>query len=272
MNKVGFIISSFAIAIACLIGYKFCFDKEECILLNGNVEVCDISLAFRTSGRISSIMVNEGDKIKKGDVLASLDKDTFLVKVKYSNAKLNEEEVNFENAKQNYKRNKELFAKNSVSEKIYEDSKAAYEVSVAKANAARAMCEYTKIEMQDANLISPVDGIVLTKNIELGEMISSGIAAFSIMPDTQTKIKTFAGEEILSKIKYGDTVYVKIETMPEKKFKGHIGFISPEAEFTPKNIETKELRTCLMYRVTIIVDEPALELKQGMPVTVSYDE
>jgi HlyD family secretion protein len=61
-------------------------------------------------------------------------------------------------------------------------------------------------------------------------------------------------------------------SLPGKAFKGHVGFISPEAEFTPKNIETQELRATLMYRIRVLVDEPAPELRQGMPVTVSFGQ
>ena len=101
-------------------------------------------------------------------------------------------------------------------------------------------------------------------------MVSAGVPVFSVVPNEQTRIKTFAVEAVLSKIKCGDEVRVSIVSLPGKVFKGHIGFISPEAEFTPKNIETQELRATLMYRIRVLVDEPAPELKQGMPVTVRF--
>ena len=165
-----------------------------------------------------------------------------------------------------------MFKKGSISVKVYDASKTAYEVALSKMESAKSLCEYMEIDLKDTELKSPVDGVVLTRNIEKGEMVNSGTVVFSIMPHPQTKIKTFASEAVLSKIKHGNVVYVNIETMPERKFVGHIGFISSEAEFTPKNIETKELRTSLMYRIRVILDEPAPDLKQGMPVTVSYQK
>ena len=255
----------------CFICYKFFFSKSDQIILNGNVEVQDVNLAFRVAGRIDAIKVDEGDQVKKGDLLASLDKDIFKSQRDYTKAQLEGEEVNLKNAEKDYKRNVDLLKKHSVSEKVYDASKTAYEVARSKTDAAKSAFEYMNINYKDADLFSPVDGVVLTRNIEPGEMISAGTVVFSIMPNAKTKIKTFASEDVLSRIKIGDKVFVNIESMPDKKFKGHIGFISSEAEFTPKNIETKELRTSLMYRIRVIIDEPAPELKQGMPVTVSYD-
>ncbi len=272
MNKKNMLVVCSTLVISCFFGYKILFAKTNEIVLNGNVEVQDVNLSFRVSGRINSIKIDEGSEVKKGALLASLDKDIFKSKLKYTKAQLEGEIVNLRNAEKNYKRNIDLFKKNSISEKVYDASKTDYEVALSKADSAKAAFEYTNIDYKDSDLTSPVDGVVLTRNIECGEMISSGTVAFSIMPKTQTKIKTFANEEVLSKIKHGDVVYVNIETMPEKKFIGHIGFISSEAEFTPKNIETKELRTSLVYRVRVIVDQPAPELKQGMPVTVSYNK
>lgn len=269
-NRNKIFLVACVVFILCFAGYKFFWNNSNEIILNGNVEIQDVNLAFRVSGRIDTIKVDEGDKVKCGDLLAFLDKDIFNAKLKFAKAQLNEASINLKNAEKNYKRDQGLFKNKSISEKLYDTSKTEYEVALAKLESAKATYEYMNIDLKDTNLKSPVDGIILTRNIEPGEMVSSGTVVFSIMPNNQTKIKTFASENVLSKIKYGDVVYVNIETMPEKKFVGHIGFISSEAEFTPKNIETKELRTNLMYRVRVIIDEPAPELKQGMPVTVSY--
>lgn len=269
MRRNLFVIS-IAILICGFFGYKFLFSSDKDIVLNGNVEIQDVNLAFRVAGRVKTVKVDEGAQVKKGDLLASLDKDLFKAQLDYTKAQMEGEEVNLKNAEKEFKRNAGLLKKNSVSEKVYDGSKTAFEVARSKTEAARASFEYMSINYKDTDLFSPVDGVVLTRNIEPGEMTSSGAIVFSIMPNAKTKVKTFASEDVLSQIQHGDVVYVSIESMPEKKFKGHIGFISSEAEFTPKNIETKELRTSLMYRIRVIIDEPAPELKQGMPVTVSY--
>ncbi len=271
MNKRYILIAAIAVTVCCIWGYRL-YTRSDAIVLNGNVEIHDVNLAFRVAGRVNTVKVDEGVRVKKGKLLASLDKDVFRAKLDYAKAQLKAEEINYRNAEKDHKRNIGLLRKKSVSEKVFDASKTAYEVAKSKVEAARATYDYMNIDYKDADLFSPVDGVILTRNIEPGEMISSGAVVFSIMPNAQTRIKTFANERVLSRIKRGDTVYVNIETAPEKKFKGHIGFISSEAEFTPKNIETSELRTSLMYRIRVILDEPAPELKQGMPVTVSYEK
>ncbi|MBR1480297.1 MAG: efflux RND transporter periplasmic adaptor subunit [Alphaproteobacteria bacterium] len=270
MNKRFLLLFSALVIAGGFWGYKLFFAKSDDIVLNGNVEVQDVNLAFRVAGRVDTINVDEGAQVKCGDLLATLDKDIFKAKVKYAKAQVDGAAVSLSNAKKDFKRNTDLLRKHSISEKVYDAAKTEYEVALSKMDSAKAMCEYMEIDLNDADLVSPVDGVVLTRNIECGEMVSAGTVVFSIMPNNQTKVKTFASEDVLSRINHGDVVYVNIETMPEKKFVGHIGFISSEAEFTPKNIETKELRTSLMYRIRVIIDEPAPELKQGMPVTVSY--
>jgi HlyD family secretion protein len=250
-------------------GQRTFFAHSDEIILNGNVEIQDVDVSFRVSGRISEIMVDEGNEVQKGSVLAVLDNDTFEIKMRTAKAQMEEAETSLINAGKNHARAIDLLKKKSTSEKVYDAAKTEFDIARAKRDAAIAAHDMAAIELKDTQLISPVDGIVLTRNVECGEMINAGTPAFTIMPKGATKIKTFAGEDVLSRIKYGDTVYVNNETERDRKYKGHIGFISSEAEFTPKNIETKELRASLMYRVRVVLDEPAPALKQGMPVTIS---
>ncbi|MDR0695298.1 MAG: efflux RND transporter periplasmic adaptor subunit [Holosporales bacterium] len=249
--------------------YRVFFLCSDEIVLNGNVEIQDVDVSFRVSGRISEIMVDEGNEVQKGSVLASLDSDVYEIKVRTAKAHMEEAETSLVNARKNHIRMVDLFKKKSISEKIYDNAKTEYEIAKAKRDSASAAYDLAAVELKDTKLISPVDGVILTRNVECGEMINASVPAFTIMPKTVTKIKTFAGEDVLSRIKYGDAVYVNNETDSGTKYKGHIGFISSEAEFTPKNIETKELRASLMYRIRVILDEPAPSLKQGMPVTIS---
>ena len=268
--KLFTVLVAVAFVGTCL--YKVFHKSSEDIILNGNVEIQDVKVSFRGAGRVAAIHVEEGRAVKSGDVLSSIDTDILESQLRLAKAKMDESEANFNTSKKDFERNKILYKNNSVSEKVFDDISAKYKTSMALKDAATANYELAKINLNDAVIKSPVDGVILTKNIEIGEMISAGIAAFSIMPDKKTRVKTFVNEATLSKIKYNDTVYVNIETMPERKFKGHIGFIASEAEFTPRNIETKELRTSLVYRVRVIIDENAPELKQGMPVTISYNK
>ena len=270
MKSLTKIVSGFAVLVSAILIYKNLFLPSSEIILNGNVEIQSVNISFRTGGRVSNVKIEEGAHVKKGDTLATIDSDILDASLLLAKASFNKAELHMQNCKKDFERNNFLLAKKSISEKIFDDISMQYKTSCLEREIAVANYKIAHIGVQDTILKSPVDGIVLTRNIEVGEMIGVGLPAFSVMPNTTTKIKIFANEETLAKIKHNDTVYVSIASQPEKKFKGHIGYISSEAEFTPKNIETNDLRTSLVYRIRVIIDEDAPELKHGMPVSVRY--
>jgi HlyD family secretion protein len=272
MAKAKLFVTLLFIVGAAIYGYKMLEEKgSDDIILNGNVEMQSTNVSFRTSGRISDVLAEEGRKVNKGDTLAKLDNDVLSAQYELAKSKLAESKINLEVSEKDFIRNRDLFKAKSVSEKVFDDSKMKYMVAKAQNDAAIAGLKVAEIQLDDSVLKSPLDGIVLTSNVEIGEFVSSGTPVFSIMPESNTKIKSFVSEKILSKIKHGGKVYVMIDSMPDKKFAGHISFISSESEFTPKNVETKELRTSLMYRIRVVLDSHVDELKHGMPVTMSYE-
>jgi HlyD family secretion protein len=246
------------------------YDKE--IVLNGNVELQDVKISFRTQGRVKKILVDEGEHVKKGQILASLDTDILDSQLQLSISDLSEAITNFNNCKKDFNRNRELYKKHSISEKIYDDTKVKYEISQSRKEGAEARYNLALISKNDSIIKSPNDGTIITKNIEVGEMTIANSPSFSIMPHRQKRIKTYANAENLQYIKVGDKVIIDSTLTKSKKFKGHVAFISSNSEFTPKNIETKELRTSLVYRIRIMVDEndKEKELKQGMPVSIYF--
>ncbi|MDR2074760.1 MAG: efflux RND transporter periplasmic adaptor subunit [Holosporales bacterium] len=275
MNKFLKILIGFIGVIAVLIVvYKQFFSSETEIVLNGNVEIQDVKVSSRIQGRIKEVLVEEGDKVNKDQTLAILDTDILDAQVQLALAELTEASINFGNCTKDFNRNKELYKKHSISEKIYDDIKGKYEVAQAKKEGAMAKYNLAIISKKDAVIKSPIQGTVITRNIENGEMINVSSPAFSIMPDTQKRIKIYANAEILQHIKLGDKVIIESDSTKSKSFNGHIAFISSESEFTPKNIETEELRTSLVYRIRVIVDdiEREKELKHGMSVSVHLSQ
>jgi HlyD family secretion protein len=250
--------------------YKVFIKDNNDIILNGNVEIQNVNVSFRTSGRVLNILANEGQNVKKGDVLAKIDDDILLAQHELAKSKLSESEVNFEVTKKDFMRNEDLFRKRSIPEKMLDDSRMRYMIAKAQKEAAIANFKISEIQLNDSILRSPVDGTVLVRTVENGENILMGTPAFLIMLNSNTKIKSFVNEDVLSKIKHRGRVHVMIDSAPEEKFDGKVSFISSEAEFTPKNIETKELRTSLMFRIRVTLDGNVGKLKQGMPVTMVY--
>ena len=133
---------------------------------------------------------------------------------------------------------------------------------------ARSVLEEAEIAAADATLVSPEDGIVLIRILEPGTMIKAGVPVYTISLNKNMWVRVYLKETDLGRVSIGMPVQIMTDSS-DKIYHGHIGFISPQAEFTPKNIETASLRTDLVYRTRIIIDNPDDALKQGMPVTVS---
>lgn len=144
------------------------------------------------------------------------------------------------------------------------------DIEAAKANlaAAEAKLSSAMTSLDDAQMRAPNDGIILSRVREVGSIVASGdpVAVLSLLKPVW--VRSYISEVDLGRIHPGMVVDVYSDTKPGKPAKGKIGFISPVAEFTPKSVETPELRTDLVYRLRIIVDDAPPDLRQGMPVTL----
>jgi HlyD family secretion protein len=135
----------------------------------------------------------------------------------------------------------------------------------AAVDAARAALELAEIQLSYTELRAPFDGIIVSRNIEPGEVVSSGQEVFSISNLSEVDLKVFVPETEIGKVKPGQAVTVKIDTFPDKTYRGWVAFVSPEGEFTPKIIQTHKERVKLVFLVKITIPNPQLELKTGMP-------
>jgi HlyD family secretion protein len=135
----------------------------------------------------------------------------------------------------------------------------------AAVDAARAALELAEIQLSYTELRAPFDGIIVSRNIEPGEVVSPGQEVFSISNLSEVDLKVFVPETEIGKVKPGQAVTVKIDTFPDKTYRGWVAFVSPEGEFTPKIIQTHKERVKLVFLVKITIPNPQLELKTGMP-------
>jgi HlyD family secretion protein len=141
------------------------------------------------------------------------------------------------------------------------------EVEAAKAQvqSAKAELELTEIRLNYTELRAPFKGILVSRNIEPGEVVTPGQEVLSLSDLSQVDLKVFVDETEIGKVRPGQQVDVKIDTFPSKTYTGHVSFISPEGEFTPKIIQTHKERVKLVYLVKITLSNPNFELKTGMP-------
>ncbi|MCK9531933.1 MAG: HlyD family efflux transporter periplasmic adaptor subunit [Gammaproteobacteria bacterium] len=134
-----------------------------------------------------------------------------------------------------------------------------------------AAVELAAQQLDDATLVSPVGGVVSVRLAETGEMLQAGQPILRVAALDAPWVRAFLPETWLSRVRLGQAAEVRVDGLPDTVFPGRLSFISPEAEFTPRTVETQELRTDLVYRVTIDVSDAQGRLKRGMPADVYLD-
>lgn len=161
-------------------------------------------------------------------------------------------------------------AKDKLSQ--YENGNRPQEIDQAKANLAQAQASLAQAELnlQDTTLISPSEGTVLTRAVEPGTMVSASSTIFTLSLTRPVWIRAYINEINLQHAVPGSKVEIFTDGRPDQPYHGTVGFVSPTAEFTPKSVETPDLRTDLVYRLRIIVSDADDHLRQGMPVTLRF--
>ncbi|CQR75032.1 Multidrug export protein EmrA [Sporomusa ovata DSM 2662] len=140
------------------------------------------------------------------------------------------------------------------------------ELAKARVQQAQDAVKLAETRLSYAQIISPINGVVLSENIESGEYVAAGTPIVTIGDIEHVWLKAYINETDLGRVKLGQKVTVTTDTYPGKGYNGTISFISSDAEFTPKTIQTKEERVKLVYRIKIAIENSAQELKPGMPV------
>lgn len=130
---------------------------------------------------------------------------------------------------------------------------------------AKASFELAGIQLGYATLRSPITGVVLSENIESGEYVVPGTPVVTVGDLVNVWLRAYINETDLGRVKHGQKVRVTTDTYPGKEYEGYVAFISSEAEFTPKNVQTQEQRVKLVYRIKVNISNPNMELKAGMP-------
>jgi HlyD family secretion protein len=137
--------------------------------------------------------------------------------------------------------------------------------SRARVDASAAGRALAETRLSQAVLTSPMTGVVLSKHAEPGEMLSAGAPVVTVARMDEVWLRGYIPETELGRVKLGQQARVSIDTWPGRVFEGRVSFISPEAEFTPKNVQTEKERVKLVYRIKITLPNPKAELKPGMP-------
>lgn len=292
---------------------------DEPLVLYGNVDVREVEMAFRVPGRIDAIAVEEGEKVARGALLATLDTASIeartgeaeaavaqaraqLAKLRSGNrpqeiaqarARVAAAEATARNAQLDFARRQALVEPGAISrdqwaQTVADRDRAAAQLAEARQSlslaqtgarpediaAAEAQLRATEAgrrgaqtDLGDTRLVAKSAGTVITRALEPGAIVQPGETVLTLSLDRPLRVRAYIAEPDLSRVAPGMKVTVTADGNP-KTYRGTIGYISPRAEFTPKSVETKDLRTDLVYRLRINVDNPDDALRQGQPVTV----
>ena len=270
---------------------------------SGTIEGTDITIATEVPGKIREVRVSEGTRVSKGDTLVVIDDAEYQIQLRQAQAnaaaaeaqyKLAREgsrkedivqaEAAFKTAEADYKRMKELLAQQTITQKQFDDVYARYvsaqqtyaklvrglrkpEIDMARARYEQAVAQVDQLrkKLRDCSILAPSAGTVTLKAVEPGEFVTVGAAVIKLTYLDRVKLVIYVNEQHLGGIRLGQKAEVRIDGAPDRTFEGIVTYISPNAEFTPKNVQTKEERTKLVFAVKIEVENSDGALKPGLP-------
>lgn len=267
-NKTKFIILTGIIVIAGLISVAyFLKDKNhnKVIKVSGNIEGDDVRISFRVDGQIIELLTDEGKVVKEGEIVARLNTDELIKERDNSAATLKAAQFDYELAKINYQRSENLLKEGAVSMQKRDQDKTGHDASQAKVEQLKASLALAETRLSFAELASPLNGYILVKSSLAGEVVKSGTPVFTAVDLNNIWVTAYINEKDLGRVKLNQDAEVSTDTFVGKKYKGRVSFISSQAEFTPKFIQTQQERVKLVYRIKVSVDNSSLELKPGMP-------
>ena len=293
---------------------------EAEIKLSGNIEAHESLVSFKVPGRIVMLPVEEGQAVKKGQLLARLDDEDYrqevamdeaALKVRNRQLELAEAGSREQDIKASYEAVQDARADLEQKQKDFERYDALYKkeeipaqtrdqahTNVLRARATLARLEQTYSELQEGTrkeeiavnranvhqaqqtlemarirlgyttLVAPLNGVILVRQAELGEVVSPGTPVVTLADLDHIWVRVYVPETDLGRVRWGQDVSVRTDTYPGKAYRGRVSFISSEAEFTPKSVQTEKERVTLVYRVKVELENPNYELKPGMPADV----
>jgi HlyD family secretion protein len=274
---------------------------------SGTIEATEVVVSAQARGELFSVNLQEGDIVKKDQLLAMIDVKDLKLQRKASAASLdelewnrktleqdiaaaaqtvNQSEISLENLKLTRDRIASLFKENAATKDRLDKAETEYSLGQSRLEAARKQLAGIKTrlstlsatrektidtihvldnQIEKENIVSPLDGLVISKSVENGELANFGTPICTIADLSSVWLLIYVGEDMLGKIKVGGKARIHIDSYPNQFYDGAVTWISPKAEFTPKNVQTRESRVDLVYAVKITLPNPQGVFKIGMP-------
>ena len=287
MKRILILVGIFVVLVVILIAYLTSERSSDTntLKLSGTVEAVEIDLAFKYGGQIESIGFDEGDRVAEGDTVAQLTHDEIKARIQLADdritaarARLKSLKIEKEAAERNLKKVTNLVPAGGATENQKEDLQdklrgldAGIEAASADLGSAGSQKELLLVNYENEYLESPISGEVLFRSAEPGEIAKPGQTVLTVIDDDNLEIKVYIPEEYLGRFKLGQDVAIFVDSYNDRQFPGVITKLSSKAEFTPKNIQTKDERVKTVYAVTISSGSEGGILKPGMPCDVSIE-
>jgi HlyD family secretion protein len=320
-KKLLFLLIIAAVGIAVFLVSRLGNKEEEGVLtLSGNIEVTEMEAGFPFAGRIREMLKEEGEQVKKGERIASLDTSQIESEAEHARALLQENfakvdelkagsrpqeleqarsqldhaRAEFSKAQKDHERAEKLYSNGAISAQKMDEAKKALEISASlkrkaeeslslvmegprkeniraaenRVDQARAALKTAEARLSDGVALAAASGVILAKNAEQGETVSAGSPVYTIGDLGKPWVRIYVNENKLGALKLGQNAEVMTDSYPGKRYEGTVTYISSDAEFTPKNIQTQEERVKLVFGVKVSVKNSNNELKPGMPADV----
>ena len=296
---------------------------DSVLTLYGNVDIREAQPAFNDTGPVTRMLVVEGARVKRGDLLAEIDDSRYAARLAQARAQAENaravldrlehgsrpEEIAqaratmaglqalYENDQTLYERTVTLLSQGVATTEDRDNAQAALRSAreayqAARQNyllavkgprvedieaarrahaAAAAAVAFAEREFADTRLYAPSDGVIEDRILEPGDMASPGTPVYTMAQLEPLWVRAYVPETRLGRIRPGMPAQISTDSFPGRRYPGWVGYLSPTAEFTPKTVESPDLRTRLVYQVRVYACDPRGELRLGMPATVSID-
>ncbi len=279
-----------------LILFSGCTTPSPTITGSGVIEAVEIMISPAIAGEIRQLPLDEGTFVKNGDLIAQLDTESIELEREaaiagiaeidaaeiHATAQISQARTVLEGVKKTYDRSLALKKKGSISDQVFDDAESAYRVAIkqvatlesalepitAKRKTLDARITILNRTIRDGIIKAPIAAIVLEKYAEIGERTMPGRSIVKIGDLSRVWTKIYVSETDLGKVKLQANAKILVDSYPDTFFSGAVTWISSAAEFTPKNIQTRDARSELVYGVKIMLPNPDGIFKIGMPVDV----
>lgn len=278
MNKKLLLILAVLIAVAAVLWFtlKPAENTGAQLTLYGNVDIRQFDLGFQVPGQVTKMYFEEGDSIKQGSLIAEIDAADYKLQEAQAESEVAKASAAMLQAKSVYDKYVALYSSDAISkldfetaENTFNELRSAYNASVTAKDILARQSDYSKLYALE-------EGVVTARLAEPGTIVQKGTAIYTLSKPRPIWVRAYVSETDLGNI-YEDmpaeiiTDSTDPQTGIKRTYEGHIGYISPVSEFTPKSVQTTDLRTDLVYKIRVYVDNPDKFLRQGMPTTVTLD-